>query len=1264
MIRNSAFQAGVAARFHTFLDTETTRAPAPAGVVEQHSVRHLIVQERSLSYRLTPHFHPYAGQLMQRLLRDSVAGLQAADTDYTPDDASLPYSMEVSLAANGTATVTAGSPVSLRTDLLATLPDGTQLSLTAGLGFELAAAVPATAPDGLMAILFDGMTGTPPDRAPFALAGDQGADLYRDTRVTLSGAAQITLHEGGLATIPAGTELLLLRGSQLTIPGGTQVTLLHSRRRPTLYEELFSAAAYDPSQLVARPYPAKDLDFSSNGAYAVYNWEVFFHVPLLIAMSLSKNHQYADAQRWFHYIFDPHDVSQDATPQRFWRVRPFQETVTTGIEKIMANLSTGDDPTLRDETVRSIEAWKDRPFRPHVVARYRPQAYMYKTVMAYLDNLIAWGDSLFRQDTGEAVDQALMLYVLAADILGPRPLAIPKKGKVRPQTYANLRGDLDLFGNAMRDVEADVPFDLMPLPAAGAVDGGQVATIRSLGKALYFGIPRNDKLLGYWDTVADRLFKIRNSLNLQGTFRQLALFEPPIDPGMLARAAAAGLDVTAVVNGVNQPLPLVRCQLLIAKAAELSQEVKSFGAALLAAMEKEDGEAMTVLRAHHESTVLDLVKHTRMAQVQEANKSYEGLRESLALAVHRYTYQELLLGRTLDDISKSIPHVDDLDPQVLTDLKLTTNDPAVTPRPLDVSVSTEDGIHLSKEEQTELESSHSARDWQVRASTTETIASLSHYVPSFSADFHFWGLGGTIKFGGEHVGPATAAVARYQQNLGAQDSYDATHAGKMATLKIREGERAFHSGQAAAEITQIFKQLRAAQLRIAVAQAELDSHQQQIDNAAQIERFLNAEGNVRSADVKATNKALYSWTMREVKGLYAQCFQLAFDTAKKAERALQHELGDPEVGYVGFGYLTGKEGLLAGEKLHLDVKRMELAYLDLNRRELEMTKHVSLRQVDPLALLQLRTTGRCTVRLPEVLFDLDAPGQYFRRIKSVAVSIPCVVGPYASVNCTLTLLKSTIRTAPAVGDAYARQDAEDLRFHDYFGSLQSIVTSSAQNDSGMFETNLHDERYLPFEHSGAVSEWQLSLPADPSRSDPCQLDYDTISDVILHIRYTARDGGELLRRAALDNTSALIDAAQGPGAVRLFSVREEFPTEWARFQGQTPAADQRYGLTLALRDEHYPFWSRGRLATVANVAILARSGRDPAAPTLDVFDKPGRTDAAAKKDTLVRDFTTGGLLAGRFANLTPPPKPTGEIDLFFDDQTLTDLWLAVSWGGA
>ena len=48
-------------------------------------------------------------------------------------------------------------------------------------------------------------------------------------------------------------------------------------------------------------------------------------------------------------------------------------------------------------------------------------------------------------------------------------------------------------------------------------------------------------------------------------------------------------------------------------------------------------------------------------------------------------------------------------------------------------------------------------------------------------------------------------------------------------------------------------------------------------------------------------------------------------------------------------------------------------------------------------------------------------------------------------------------------------------------------------------------RFLPFEGAGAISTWTLVLPA--IRSYDCV----TISDVILHMRCTARDGAQALR---------------------------------------------------------------------------------------------------------------------------------------------------------
>src|SRR5260370_17005871 len=118
-------------------------------------------------------------------------------------------------------------------------------------------------------------------------------------------------------------------------------------------------------------------------------------------------------------------------------------------------------------------------------------------------------------------------------------------------------------------------------------------------------------------------------------------------------------------------------------------------------------------------------------------------------------------------------------------------------------------------------------------------------------------------------------------------------------------------------------------------------------------------------------------------------------------------------------------------------------------------------------------------------------------------------------------------------------------------------------DSGLFETNLRDERYLPFEYSGVISQWQLTLP-----SDVPQFDFETISDVVLHIRYTAREGGALLKAAAVSNLKAKIASAETVGSTRLFSMRHEFPTEWAKFK--SAGSGTTASLSFNLLPQHFP----------------------------------------------------------------------------------------------
>jgi hypothetical protein len=1271
--------------FHTHVYEELAHQRRPHQViVETKQTKHFVIQERELSYRLYPHFHPYVGQLTQRLLRAGVAGLQAADTDYAPDGAVLPRSTEVVVAAGIQLDIPADTTIALVGNVQATLPGNVPILLSAGMPFKVTAA-PAILAHGIRLVLTDGFPGKSVSDPPFTLAQRTEGDVSRDTRVTFPGAPQLTLHDGAKATLPTGTEVAVLSGAHLAVPAGTEITLMKCRPLPVLYAPISSSTVYDPSPLVRQPHPVKDLDFSYNGAYSAYNWELFFHVPLTIAIHLSRNQRFAESQRWFHYLFDPTDDSDQPAPARYWKVRPFQENDVRRIGDILVNLATGVDPALRDETLRSIEAWKDAPFRPHVVARYRHQAYMYKTVMAYLDNLIAWGDSLFRQDTGEAVDEAMMVYVLAANILGPRPQAVPAKGSVRPQTYANLRGDLDKFGNAMRDMEADLPFDLMPFPTEGSVDDDRLGTLRSMGKALYFCVPRNDKLLGYWDTVADRLFKIRNSLNIQGVFRQLALFEPPIDPAMLARATAAGLDVSAIVSGLNQPLPLVRFQFLVQKAAEIVQEVKTLGNNLLTAIEKEDGEALALLRARHELTVMQMVEQVKYGQHQEAIRNREAVEKTLTRAVQGYVYHERLLGKQGSDIKLADRSADPyaFNRAGLDTMTFTSAEPEVGVRAVPVDIAASDtgsvgsatlgligagditgGRLINRHEATDLNNLEVAQGLHDAAHLLSLIGKSMIVIPEFGVKFHFWGLGGDFSFGGRELAELAKFGAEEAIAIAGRVSYEARRAEKIGSYANRERDWAFHSNDAAAEINQIYKQLRAAEIREAVAESELKNQRTLIKQAQEIEFFLTGEKNpqwkqpITPTEKKTAGKGLYTWMKRELRGLHAQCYQFAFDVVKKAERALQHELGDPELSFLQYGYLSGHEGLLAGERLYLDVKRMEMAYHEQNQREYELTRHVSVLAVDPMALLRLRKTGRCTVKVPEELFDMDGPGHYFRRIRSVGVSLPCVTGPYASVNCRLTLLKSSIRKTQALRNgAYARDGADDDRFSDFFGSLQSIVTSSAQNDTGLFDANQRDDRYLPFEYSGAVSEWQLELPADPSRGEPLQFDYDTISDVVLHVRYTAREGGGLLRREATRNLSTAISQAQATSNVRLFSVRHDFPNEWANFRDQTRPAGQRFELALKLRDEHYPFWSSGRRTVVKGVRLLVQNG-----PTVvTVFEKADK-NAPANQDVLARDASLGNLVAGSLVKVVPLAAPVGDFKIYLETTDFDDLWIAVTWG--
>jgi len=108
----------------------------------------------------------------------------------------------------------------------------------------------------------------------------------------------------------------------------------------------------------------------------------------------------------------------------------------------------------------------------------------------------------------------------------------------------------------------------------------------------------------------------------------------------------------------------------------------------------------------------------------------------------------------------------------------------------------------------------------------------------------------------------------------------------------------------------------------------------------------------------------------------------------------------------------------------------------------------------------------------------------------VSLTLPCVAGPYTTISCTLRLLKNSIRiNTTTARTAIPNTDdeglpADDVRFVERQHPVKAIAASSGQNDSGVFELSFRDERYLPFEGAGAISEWSLELFSDLPANNP------------------------------------------------------------------------------------------------------------------------------------------------------------------------------------
>ncbi len=911
------------------------------------------------------------------------------------------------------------------------------------------------------------------------------------------------------------------------------------------------------------------LDFnSSNG---IYYWEMFYHAPLLIAQTFNNLQNFESAKQWYEYVFDPTQLGE------YWRFMPFlavdagalvdglktsinqlEEIKSSQLEALKTALGIAEPATgillklqeideavelnklntltdysvledlsnvrtkisaitapdkkesilkreqkelselsyiiekledrikMLDNTQAQIEAYLRNPFDPHAIATLRKVAYRKSVVMRYVDNLLDWGDMLFRQYSVESINEARMHYILAYDLLGHKPENVGRLLLPETKNYLSLDNNSKIQVNLTFEERYDF-----------ILNTSTSATSTNVNP--YFYIPENDNFLDYWTRVEDRLYKIRQSLNILGIKQALPLFQPPIDPMALVNAAAGGGGLSAALAGGGVKIPHYRFSFMLEQAKQLADKVNQYGNDLLSNLEKKDGEELSLLQTKQEGEILDLNIKVNQAQIEEAEFNYLSAEESLTEAKMRKKHYEQLL---------------------------------------------EDGLLTHEEAQIGLMITSNILN--VASGVLKIGSALAYAFPKVDVGPFKFG----IQIGGDMVANGLDKISEAIQGVAQVTSLTGEIIGVYASHERMKEDWRLQLKTADSNIVQFGYQVEAAKLQKAMAEYQMDILEKQIDHNQQVADYYRD---------KYTNKQLYNWMVSQLSSVYYQSYKTAFDMAKAAEKAYQFERGikESEASFIGGGYWNSqRKGLLAGDKLNIDLQRMEKAFYETDDRSFEIIKNVSLFSINPVALVNLKQNRVCEFSLNEALYNYDFQGHYRRQIKSIAISFEAGQEDLSAVNATLTQRASKIIMEPDIKAVkYLTNPQGDMpaSIRGDWRSSQQIALSRGYDDNGLFELRFDDQRYLPFEGTGAISDWRLEL--NGRRED---YDLKEITDVIITVNYTANQGGELFASEVKSTLKPYLSA-------QVVNVATGFPDAWEDF-----LSDENDELSLALNPSMFP----------------------------------------------------------------------------------------------
>ncbi len=690
------------------------------------------------------------------------------------------------------------------------------------------------------------------------------------------------------------------------------------------------------------------------------------------------------------------------------------------------------------ELLREDQAPGHATHDPHALAVRAPVHFRKAIYLFYLDILLNRGDAAYRQLTPDSLTHAKLWYTRAHQFLGTRPSIT----RLEPWSNITLAALASSGSSALTALEQQAPKIEITRPVEGA-------TAASLTLTDALCLPFNSELVARWDTLESRLHNLRHNLDITGKPLHLPLYAASLSPrSLIAGQGKGGFDNARAAAFADAQVGHYRFQIMLGHALTATEALIQFGHTLLTLIERKEQSEYLELQQQQAWDLANIVvtQQTHALLIDQKNRQALNTSRHIIEARLRYYAHQLTEGIS----------------------------PAETHAGL---------LYLT------------STGFDTAGSAAGAGAGIAMMAPN---------IFGTSVGGSRWEGPFYAVQA-LAQGVATALRGTAADLDRTEQFRRRAQEWAYAQEQAQLELAQVD-----AQLHTCAEQEKATRLQLRLAETA----LTHAWSNYQLLARRFSKAQLYDWLNVQLGKFYYQVYDLSLSLCRTAQACWQYEVADYARTFIQpSAWNNNYRGYLAGEALKLSLLSMNTAYLNHNVRDLEIVKTISLRHHliecavatphtntaqathllstdDPWAThkQQLVSQGTLCFKLTEALFEHDYPGHSLRRIKGISVSLPATLGPYEDIKAILTQTRNEIVLPTG-------ERRTDMRGH------QHIALSTGLDDNGLFSLTFDsNDRYLPFEYTGAISDWTLEFP-NPAKQKAL---LETINDIVIHLRYTAR----------------------------------------------------------------------------------------------------------------------------------------------------------------